>query len=208
VPKDLRELTIKLQLTRSVDSFHDLLMVAQGLDEIDNLAGSWFELVWPRMLPPDERYWFRRFGRRVAIGARIKRVEASSPLAVLLQCTPEWIAIYLAVVFGGWTIITGIWNMAATYDDLKRNLPIIRDDIKASINALQGLSERAKELLLDAVDMLIDGLLRLAESELEVALGHIRRMQEARLRLAAPAEPVHSALEVVEDKTDDSKQSR
>jgi hypothetical protein len=180
-------------------------MVAEGLTEIDNLAASWWEMSWPHLMPPDERYWFRRFGR-YGVHARINELRVSSPLGLTLQCTPEWIAIYLAIVFGGWTIINGTWNMIATYDDLKRNLEIIRSDIRTSIEGLKGLSNRARQIASDVIDMLIDGLLRLAETELEMALEHIRRIQEARLRLAQPSEPVHSVIEVIEDSTERPRQ--
>lgn len=193
--RTIRELTIRLELVRSVYSLHDLRMIAEGLDEIDSLAASWPDLAWYRFWPPEEPRWLRQYDRRGASTARVVKLEVSSPPILTLLCTPEWIAVYLAIVFGGWA-------MVATYDDVKRNIPIIRNDVHSAIQGLQGLSERARRIITEVVDVFLDSLLQFAEDELETALSRIRRIQESRLRLAAPSEPVHKSLEVIEDKAD------
>lgn len=201
MPQDARELTVRLQLSRSVESFHDLLMVAEGLSEIDNFATSWPDFFPFPAKPPDE-YLYRRFRRFGAPDARIKKVEISSPPLIVLQCSPEWLGIYLACAGLAWAGVVGVWNMVATYDDFKTGLESIRTDLHKQVEQVAGLRDRARQIVIEVIDSFVDGLLAMAEQEFEAALARVRRIQEARSRLAIPSVPAHTSIEITEDKTD------
>jgi len=163
-------------------------MVAEGLSEIDNIALFWSEF-WPYIRPP-------RFIRGYGVPeARIRRLEISSPPQIVLLCTPEWLGVYIGIA-------ALAWNMVATYDQFKAGLESIRKDIHNQIERIQGLTDRARQMVTDVADAFIDGLLVLAEHDLESALVRVRRIQEARSRLANLSERPHTELNILNDKTD------
>lgn len=206
MPSDSEKLTVEIRLTRNVQTFHDLQMVADGLQEIDNFATSWIGLVWPSRDFPSEYIWYRRHAHSRTFSSNILKFEVASPPLLVLQTGPEWIAIYLAIAFGGWSAIAGAWSMLATYEDVKHNLHILHKDVQSAIHSVQGLSERARRAISGVISVFFDALLELAETNLQATLAQIRRIQELRAKLALPTEPVQSSIIVSEEtKTQESK---
>lgn len=200
------QLRVQIKLTRNVQSLHDLRMVAEGLQEIDDMAESWLNTAAWGPPYPEEYFWIRRRGRP-PLRAQIEKFEIASPPQIVLQCSIEWLAIYLALAALGWNVITGTWGMIATYEDVQRNLGTIRTNIVDFVASVQGMTAGTQQQVLHIVDLYLDGLLESAAINLQIGLGHIRRIQEARARLALPTDPVQSRISVEEDPKQDQEES-
>lgn len=152
-------LLVRVRLQREVTSFEEVTEVSSALSDLDRTLRT----AWPRMWPS--------FKHRAKREVYLVTFRVQSPPEFMVFADPAWLAVFIGALAG--------------YGEIRRNVPLIIEDVGRIVRGVRGLTERQTELLGIATRLSAERFLESGErSSVRVA----KRFRRARQRLLGASE--------------------